>query len=475
MRIALVVDNPSRDLPGLVLLGSRLATGGATVYLAPMNLQAQELPALGPDLAVLNCLRRTNQELAAALLDAGVRLAVLDTEGGVMESPGTYRRVMAEDAELRARVGRVCFWGERLARAAREGAWYPDGAIRVTGAPRFDLYAPPWREAARERSPRPPDLAGPVVLVNSSFTLANPRFQTADEEAEMLVARLGLDRAKVEHRLAAERAGLAGYLRLAPRLARRFPGATIVYRPHPFERIETYRELEGVLPNLRVIPEGTVEGWLLESRAVIQLSSTTAVEAALAGVPSLSTDWLPTWHRLEPVEAVSLSCAGEEDLEDRLEELLDGTGAPPLTARAREVVREWFFELDGDAHRRVASALRELVEGSGGSTGPDRRLCRRLHYRPDREGPRQRASSSLRRSLRLPRSWSFRRMAVAGGAPRWDRSRKAFDRRTVASWLEAFARRDPDLARVSARPAGAAHDYLVPFPDGRTTVLEHER
>ncbi|HSL81368.1 MAG TPA: surface carbohydrate biosynthesis protein, partial [Thermoanaerobaculia bacterium] len=328
MRIALVVDNPHRDLPGLVLLGSYLARRGATVYLAPMNLQAEELSALAPDLAVLNCLRRTNQATAAALLAAGVRLALLDTEGGVMESTDLYGRVMADDPELRAGVSRVCFWGERLAGAARREGWYPEEAIRVTGAPRFDLYAPPWRRAALARLGADRGVDGPRILVNSSFTLANPRFKRPEEESEMLVRRLGLDPEAVRRRLAAERAGLEGFLALADRLPRRFPEVTFVYRPHPFERVETYRSLVGSHRNLQVVAEGTVDGWLLGSSALIQLSSTTAVEAALAGVPSLSTDWLPTWHRLEPVEAVSISCSSEAALEDFLAGLLEG-GEPP--------------------------------------------------------------------------------------------------------------------------------------------------
>lgn len=470
-RIALVVDNPGRDLPGLILLGARLARLGATVYLAPMNLQAEELSALAPDLAVLNCLRRTNQELAGDLLEAGVRLAVLDTEGGVMESTDTYGRVMADDPTLREKVGRVCFWGERLAGAARRGGWYPDEAIRVTGTPRFDLYAPPWRRAARSRAGRPEGVDRPVVLVNSSFTLANPRFKTPEEEGAMLVARLGLDPEKIRLRMAAEKAGLEGFLALARRLPERFPDALFVYRPHPFERVETYDPLVESRPNLRVVPEGTVDGWLLESRAVIQLSSTTAVEAALAGVPSLSTDWLPTWHRLEPVEAVSVGCASEEALEEELSKVLEGGKAHEPTERAREVLRDWFHELDGEAHLRVARALAEVADEPG--RGPDTSRCRRLHYRPDRLGTRQALSAAARRGFRLPRSWSFRRMAVAGRTPRWDGSRKAFDVATVEGWVRAFSSEDPDLGRVSARRAASGHDYLVPFPDGRTVVLEH--
>jgi len=43
MRIALIVDNPLRDLPGLVLVAAHLVNAGATVDLVPMNLQQWEV------------------------------------------------------------------------------------------------------------------------------------------------------------------------------------------------------------------------------------------------------------------------------------------------------------------------------------------------------------------------------------------------------------------------------------------------
>ena len=56
-RIALLVDNPYRDLPGLVLVAWRLCQNSATCYLVPMNLQRGELWPLVPDFVLLNHFR----------------------------------------------------------------------------------------------------------------------------------------------------------------------------------------------------------------------------------------------------------------------------------------------------------------------------------------------------------------------------------------------------------------------------------
>ncbi|HUF78880.1 MAG TPA: surface carbohydrate biosynthesis protein, partial [Thermoanaerobaculia bacterium] len=279
MRIALVVDNPDRDLPGLALVAERLAAAGSAAYLVPMNLAETELAALAPDLALLGYLRRINEGAAARLTATGIGLAVLDTEGGVMDGFETYERVMARDRELRWSVRRFLAWGPRLAAAAVGGGWYRPEAVAVTGNPRFDLYASPWREAAVRAAPAGADLAEPVVLVAGTYTLANPRFGTAEGERRMLIEELGLDAAFVDRRLDCERRGLRGLVELAGRLAAARPAVTFVLRPHPFEGDAVYREAVGRAPNLHLGRDGAIAPWLLRARALVQHGSTTAVEA----------------------------------------------------------------------------------------------------------------------------------------------------------------------------------------------------
>src|SRR5688500_5327025 len=93
-RVALVVDNPTRDLPGLVLLAHTLASRGVVVYLVPMQRQYVELRALRPDLVVLNYLRPSNDDLAATLLARGTLVTVLDTEGGVFPDLNRYEQTL---------------------------------------------------------------------------------------------------------------------------------------------------------------------------------------------------------------------------------------------------------------------------------------------------------------------------------------------------------------------------------------------
>src|SRR5437870_5118836 len=102
MRVVLIVDNIHRDLPGLLLVAMRLCRYGATCYLVPFNLRESETWALAPDFVLLNYLRKRNEVFARRLMDAGIQVGVLDTEG--QATLDSSAKVMTSDAELRQSV-----------------------------------------------------------------------------------------------------------------------------------------------------------------------------------------------------------------------------------------------------------------------------------------------------------------------------------------------------------------------------------
>lgn len=476
--IALLLDNPERDLPGLALVATSLAAAGVRAYLVPMNLAVPEVAALAPDLVLLSFVRRTNEGQVAAFQRAGVRTALLDTEGGVLDGFDPYERIMAQSPAIREGIRPFLAWGSRIAGHARRAGWYPEGSIRVTGHPRFDLYTDPWRSIAAAESRRRIDqLVDPgarVVLVAGTFTLANPRFSTPQRELQMLVDQLGLDPGYVEHRLECERRALQGLTRLAASIARRRPDVTVVVRPHPFEDETRYRRLLDGAEGVRVVRGGAILPWLLRARSLVQRGSTTAVEAVLAGVPVLEPAWLPAWAHLDAVEAASSACGDTEELLTRLDDILEAPGPDGYgpTAAARRVLDEWFVPVDGRAHERVATALRDAAAEGGPAV--DRRYCRRLHYQTGGEwggGDRLRPSDRLRMAAGLPRTFSFRRLEDRPLRPGWEASGKAFDATSVGRWVEALAPAVEPGFRPVVRPARETGAYGVSFPSGRSVEV----
>lgn len=478
MRVALIVDNPLRDLPGMVLVARRLCQAEALCHLVPMNLQDTELRALAPDAVLVNYLRPGNQELVRQLLEAEVCVFLSDTEGGVLPHPGDYGSLLAPDPTVRHGLAAWCAWGPLLAAHALQQGWFRDSQVLVTGAPRFDFYAHPWRQAALAASRHAEAVPTPMVLVNGNFPLANPRYETPEREVDDLVGRYGFPRPQVEAWRATQEEAMAGLVALVNHLAPRLPEISFVYRPHPFEAIAPYRDLLSVAPNVRLLQQGTVDGWVLRSAAVIQRSCTTAIDAAMAGVPALSPRWLPVDPEIDSAENVSIGCGGIDEVENHLRTILAGDHADPDGAERvlEQVLADWFHRIDGNGHARVAEAVLER------SVTHDREAhlarCAAVGGPAPSLPPHLRAAATARGWLkrRLPPS---ARSLLRPGRPSWESSEKRFGPAEVQAVLASLAGVDEHgsasagSSRLFVGPASAHGDYggNGPLRHGRAVTV----
>ncbi|MDY6876668.1 MAG: surface carbohydrate biosynthesis protein [Chloroflexota bacterium] len=500
-RIALLVDNPYRDLPGLVLAAWRLCQDGATCYLVPMNLRDREVWPLAPDFALLNHFRTIYESLVQNMMVAGILVGVLDTEGSVFSPmptaanallshfnqdekesvPAMHQHAlsMVDDAGLRHKIAVYCAWTPAFAKYASQAGWYRSEQIAVTGTPRMDFYAPQWHEAVRRMSSFIDTYAEPIILINSSFALANPRFQSPEKEMEMMVNTFSYDRDFMEKWHNTQDQAMKGLASLTNRLAERFPGATFIYRPHPFEGKEAYKELLEPLPNLHLVKRGTVDGWLLRARALIHLGSTTAIDACLAGVPAFTAGWLPVHLPVPAVDDVSIKCSTEDDLVECIAEVLGGTFQPPseITRNIDQVVGKTFYRIDGLAHQRVADATLNALNATEPNLSIDK--CRDFAYGLNRSGSSLKSivAARLRETLGLPASWSFRRWAnLTEDLSWWDRSDKYFDAdqiRTLVTAIQACAQegsKEP-LRKVGVQSAQERGDYRFGYLQGRSVTV----
>jgi surface carbohydrate biosynthesis protein len=468
IHIAVVVDNPLRDLPGCVLLAARLCAEGAICHLVPLHAQGRELPALAPDAAVLPYLRPNNERLAGLLTQHGTSVFVLDTEGGVLPDLETYDQTLSQQPFIRQAVRGVCTWGQVLAGHLVERGWYRKDQVFVTGSPRFDFYADPWSAAAKQTATLDLPNDQPVVLVNGNFPLANPQFQTPEEEVRNLVERMGFDRELIEGRQQRQAEAMRGLVEVSARLAAALPVA-VVYRPHPFERIETYSSMLPERTNLHVRRHGTVDGWILQSVAVIQRSCTTAIEAALAGIPALETSWLPTAVTMPVAESVSIRCSSYEELEAFVERAITTKleQDPATRAALDSVVTDWFHRVDGNAHRRVA----DVVLRGTPVRSPAARKAAFAGWTPRSAGPWQRLVAAGGRRL-LPAE-AARIKPGRRGSWRGDKFYDVDDVRRVTAALARAAGPTGEGGLPSISVSGPdGSDYVTWLPYRRAVRME---
>ena len=358
-KVCLIVDNPLRDLDGLVLLAATLAVQGVDCYLVPMYEQGFDVMAIKPDLVVSNYIRDNNRDLLVSYKKLGIRLLILDTEGAA-------GRVAEDFAEMVARmspgdlVDAYCVWGDERYAALQRRAVIPETRLHLTGCPRFDYCAPQWRNALAMV-----DIDDGYLLFNTNFPLVNPRFVDGSSAERDTLIRVWKDVDYVDAVLRDARIAFDGMLAAVDATAARFPSSQIVVRPHPFESVLAYeRAIDR--PNVSVRQEGTSLQWIARSSALIHQNCSTAVEATMLDREPLSLEWLSTEAlRVKGPAEVSRPIASQQQLEDTLARIINGTGVPAVSeideARAT-TVGALFHANDGRSCARVAAVILDCLD-----------------------------------------------------------------------------------------------------------------
>jgi surface carbohydrate biosynthesis protein len=435
-RLAIIVDHPQRDLGGLVLTAMELAGRGFLCHLVPLNIQEREIWAFEPDFVLFNFLRRSNEDFARELQRAGIQFGVLDTEGAIWPNPEEYVSLLWKDPALLREVRCVCMWGSLLADHLLARGIFTRDQIVVTGCPRFDLYAAEWRRLSDDGPEAGAKLTG-TILINTNFSISNPRFTTREKCIEMHRNVLGYSDAELRRMVGAEDIAIPETVQIADRLSRQFPDVTVVVRPHPFENPAPYEAAARHRPNLTVNDTESIQAAIFRARAVIQRSCTTAIEAGLAGVPTFSPQWLPAPMLMPAAEAASVPCASWTELSGYLSAVLGGSYQTPAAVRQSidEVISSCCYSADGRSYRRASDAVERLLRPTRTT---DSVQCRRALYRLDPSGDGAllaRLGRHARHRLSLSPEWSFARMGEVP-ATEWMASRKHFDEESVRALVD---------------------------------------
>jgi len=247
-----------------------------------MDLHLATLPA---SVYVAKSLTERNRLNFQQVARAGHRLVAWDEEGLVWASREVYWATKLDQRAL-ALPELLLAWGEANARAWRDFPGYGGNPIAVTGNPRADLLRPalaPFFAAEVAAIHRE---VGEFILINTNFSRVNHVQPAQNRHLRWLR----------EQRPDDPRGGFAGhkyelfqaFRDLLPRLAAALPTTTLVLRPHPSERWQTWQELAAGLANVRVCREGNVVPWLLAARALVHNGCTTALEAFVMQRPALA-------------------------------------------------------------------------------------------------------------------------------------------------------------------------------------------
>jgi surface carbohydrate biosynthesis protein len=292
----LPMEIASRELDSRLLLAALALKRGFEVILGQKWLIERNVETMPAGVYLSKTLTQRDAKTLCQAKERGYLVAAIDEEmPGLVTSPDELRWI-SDDAV--AATDRIFISGEHNTSSVRQR--FPRAADRVISAlnPRWDLLRPGLRSFYEEEAAELRQRFGSFILINTNLGFTNSEKGSAEEIINDQ-ERLGkLSMANPEHVayvnnvLAMEAANRAVIVKLIDELPKRFPDRRIVLRPHPSERLDTWRSQVDGHAVVDVIREGPAIPWILAADVLVHTNCTTGVEAAALDTPAICV--LPT-------------------------------------------------------------------------------------------------------------------------------------------------------------------------------------
>lgn len=222
--------------------------------------------------------------------DAGMQVYLLDEEGGIYagDAEDAWEEQLRNryDPSLLQEGDRYLVWGEWQSEVGRSQA--PELDIEIVGSPNFDVFQPKYSNSLSAFDTRETGGASDFILVNTRFVFANALNNADSHFMHHGFAQKELSLDFRFGRLRMDGIRFYQFISLVHAISSRLPGEQIIVRPHPNERHETYQEIFGPLPNVKVTGTGDVGPWIRRCKALIHNGCTTAIQADVAGKQVIS-------------------------------------------------------------------------------------------------------------------------------------------------------------------------------------------
>jgi surface carbohydrate biosynthesis protein len=367
-KVVLIVDNPIRDLYGQILLATKLVDRGIRVYLISMNElyinNGRDLWCIAPDFILLNYLRKNNQEIVKNIIKSNINFGILDTEGGVLTNLKSYKDIFLDDINILKSVNTYFSWGKKLADYLISEKYLTKDQIELTGSPRFDFYSAPLNIIHSYNKSNLFNNINPVILINCNFPIANPQFQTKEEEKSFLINVLKFREKKVLDMIRCQEDALLQFIEITKKLSKLYLNVNFILRPHPFENENIYKQNLHSYQNVVVSKEGPVINQIAISKCILHRNCSTAIESQLLNIPSISLKWVNVFEEQPLPESVSISSDNFENLLKYIDQTLSGNNINTIDIKnnLKTIEDNWFTKFDGKSSNRVADKILKILQ-----------------------------------------------------------------------------------------------------------------
>ena len=329
MNIYINVEITVRELDGNLLLAVLAAARGHQVIVSDSEgiLKGINSGVLAPGIFHTKSLTPADHKIARhkALVDKDFMITSIDEEAGV-DINGYLEMAKTRFSDHTIEQASAVFgWGSDDVDSLKKYYHRHSSKIHKTGSPRVDLWKPFFSDywGIPKKVPEKP-----FLLVSSNMFGANGLVPFH----KIIKSKTGFGYYKRDKELFKKdfiRAGEAyfkteAFIAAIKHLAVKNNGYDIVLRPHPTEDIEAWRVyLEGI-PNVHIIKEGSISGWVHNAFAIMHCNCTTALEATISNKPVVTYDtFKQTFYGDAPPNKLGYLVKSREELLSKVNMLFD--------------------------------------------------------------------------------------------------------------------------------------------------------
>lgn len=358
IRIGIIIDNPKRDLEHMTLVSCKLAKKGFMVFMIPMYKQRYFISRYRLDLILLNYLRFNNINSFIDYINLGTSVAVLDTEGTAGKDEFEFIKFISGTRYTNL-IDLYLFWGSKQLEIARKYLKIDNRRLISTGSPKIDILIKPWVETLKKTQINPG-----FILINTNFPLVNPKFSFKKKDELKNLIKVGFDVETAQSIISDNLKSFQGMISFIKFISIKVSKEFFVVRPHPFENPDIYRSLFNNFKNIKIVHEGAANYWIKNSKCLLHVNCSTAIESVILGKKAFSLEWLNSKYTFRPLPTeVSHKIFNQNEIFEILSKNLYKSTSK-LNQDISNFICNSFGYLDGKNSQRVADAIDNFIKSN---------------------------------------------------------------------------------------------------------------
>ena len=279
MRIVIMVETFNREFYSKLNFSKKLIedNNDIEVVFGSDRELIYSLPTLEADLIFVN-----NPDYSPLIFKSlklcksnGSKLILLDNEGGIFNNINSL--IERANTPIINLIDFWFVWGSKQKEYIANSKIFSEDNIIVTGTPFFETLRPKsiyiWDKYFSKID---------LILKKSNYILINTRFSIGNESVKNQYRHLNSQEVyDYEEKL------IESFISLAKKISKNISNKKIVFRPHPSEGLEIYKDAFRDYENIIVTREFPVQSWLVKTDILIHNGCTTAIEAHLSKVKKI--------------------------------------------------------------------------------------------------------------------------------------------------------------------------------------------